>query len=206
MSRLLRLDSSPRVEDSHSRELAADVERRWRAANPGGEVVVRDLAATPVPHLNQTTLSAFLDPDYRDKPDLKAAAAFSDELIAELKAADEVIVSAPMYNFSVPSVLKAWIDHIVRYGLTFEVTGPGEYRGLLETNRVWIVTSAGGAYSEGPFQAYNFLAPYLEALFGFLGVTDVTRVGVENTEVTPEAMKVSRDAATTKLQELFGEA
>lgn len=199
MSRLLRIDSSPRTQGSRSRELADDLVARWRTANPGGEIVVRDLAADPVPHMEQSVLGVMVDPDQAGSPLL----ALSNELVAELKSADEILVSAPMYNFTVPSALKAWIDHIVRFGLTFEVLPEGGFRGLLEARKVWIVTSAGGVYSEGPFQAMDHLGPYLETLFGFMGVEDVTRIGVENT-MDPEGMEASRTAARAKLDGLLG--
>jgi FMN-dependent NADH-azoreductase len=206
MSKLLRIDASPRHEGSHSRKLADDLVARWLKSNPNGEVVVRDLAQNPVPHVDQAMLGAVLDPDYRSKPDQVELAALSDELIDELKSADDVLVATPMYNFTVPSVLKAWIDHIVRMEETFSVDEQGRYAGLLSTKRVWIATSSGGVFSEGPLAGFNHLGPYLESLFRFLGVENVESVALENTQAPPEVMQRAQEKATSRLDELFAEA
>lgn len=202
MARLLRIDSSPRTEGSHSRKIADEVERLWRDANPGGDVVVRDLTDRPVPHVDQRLLTAISDPDYRTKDDQRAIAALSDELVAELKSADELLISAPMYNFTVPSVLKAWIDHIVRWGLTFDLDANG-YRGLLDTKRAILVTAAGGQYHEPPAATMDHLTPYLETVLRFIGVKDITAVRVEGTAYGKEAAAASEATAAAAVAEIF---
>lgn len=206
MTTMLRIDASPRVEGSHSRSLADELTSRWMAAHPDGTVVVRDLATDPVPHVTQDMLAAIMDPEYRNDPGKAASAALSDELIAQLKAADELVIATPMYNFTVPSGLKAWIDNIVRHGETFAVSDQGEYTGLLKTKKAWVVLSSGGTFSEGPFAAHDHLGPYLEGLLRFLGVADVTVLRHENTEFTPEMSKMSRDKAVDELRAMLGEA
>ena len=110
----------------------------------------------------------------------------SDELIGELKAADTVVIGAPMYNFSVPTTLRAWFDHVLRAGVTFKYVD-GAVRGLLGGKRVIVIESRGGLYSEGPAQAIDFQEPYLRHLLGFIGITDVTFVHAEKIGYGPEA-------------------
>ncbi|HEY3642841.1 MAG TPA: NAD(P)H-dependent oxidoreductase, partial [Xanthobacteraceae bacterium] len=120
----------------------------------------------------------------RDQQD---AAALADALIAEIEAADTIVLAAPMYNFSIPSTLKAWIDHIARAGRTFRYTAAGP-EGLLKGKKVFVVTGRGGFYSgDSPARSLDFQEPYLRALLGFLGLTDVTFIHVEGLKVSPEA-------------------
>jgi len=200
--KLLRIDASPRSNGSPSRELADAVVRRWRSIHPQGEVVERDLATNPVPHVDEDSILSFQNPD---APSL-AQSDLSLELIAELRDADELVISTPLHNFSIPSVLKAWIDHVVRRDHTFTVTPEGEYRGLLKTECVWAVTAPGTATGDGPLAELNHVGPYLENLFRFLGAHDVKHVGVETTAASGDAFQISRDLADRRLRELLGRA
>ena len=127
----------------------------------------------------------------------------SDELIGELKAADTVVIGAPMYNFSVPTTLRAWFDHVLRAGVTFKYAD-GAVRGLLGGKRVIVIESRGGLYSEGPAQAVDFQEPYLRHLLGFIGITDVTFVHAEKIGYGPEARTASLEAAKVKISEVVG--
>ena len=119
MARILRIDSSSRLQDSHSRELADFFQATWLKQHPHDEVVRRDLVATPIPHIAEATIAGYYTPPEQQTDAMKAATALSDELIAELMTADILLFSVPMYNFSIPSSLKAYIDQIVRVGHTF---------------------------------------------------------------------------------------
>ncbi len=125
MKTLLRIDSSDRKQGSHSRALADFFQTRWLQANPGGQIVSRDLAETLVPHLSNSTIAAFTGVKAADESPSPEAVILSDVLIAELQAADQIVISSPLYNFNVPSTLTAWIDHVVRFGRTFGMNEHG---------------------------------------------------------------------------------
>jgi FMN-dependent NADH-azoreductase len=122
----------------------------------------------------------------------KQAVALSDELIAELEVADTIVLAVPMYNFSIPSTLKAWIDHVARRGRTFRYTEKGP-EGLLKNKKVFVLVARGGVYSKGtPYAAFDFQEPYLRTVLGFLGMTDVTFVHFEGLAMGPEAANANR--------------
>lgn len=180
MSYLLRIDASSRHETSHSRALADAFETAWRAKNPGRPVVHRDLAAHPIGHISDTTIAGFYTPDDQLDERLRDATALSDALIGELNGADTVLIATPMYNFSVPSALKAWIDQIVRVNRTFSYDGTS-FTGLVKARRVVIVCAFGAAGYGDALKAADFVSPYLKFLFGFLGVGDVSVITAEAT-------------------------
>lgn len=173
---LLHLTVSPRGPHSLTRQLGAELTSRLTGQRPGLAVVRRDLSADPLPHLDGAVLAAmFTRPEDRD-PALAHAIRVSDELIA----ASVVVVEAPMFNWSVPSALKAWIDHVVRIGRTLRPPEPGiSIRGLLPDRPVYIVTASGGVYSHGSRSGEDFLKPYLTQVFGFMGLTDLRFVRAE---------------------------
>jgi FMN-dependent NADH-azoreductase len=177
MPTLLHLDASP-LETSVSRELAREFATTWKTANPGGTVLYRDLAAlTPAP-ISQAWVHAVFTPADSRSAEQKALLAPSDELIQELEAANEIVIGVPMHNFSIPSSLKLWIDQIVRAGRTFAYGADGS-RGLLTGKKATLIVASGGVYSpESPAAALNFVDPYLKAVLGFLGITDVRIVSV----------------------------
>lgn len=131
MKTLLRIDSSSRFAGSHSRQLADSIETAWRSTHPGAKVIFRDLVATHIPHICEDTIEGFHTPEHTQDNRLKEATALSNLLISELKEADEILISSPLYNLCTPSRLKAWIDQVVRFGHTFTVDENGGYRGLL---------------------------------------------------------------------------
>jgi FMN-dependent NADH-azoreductase len=177
MPTLLHLDASP-LETSISRELAREFVTTWKTANPGGPVLYRDLAAlTPAP-ISQAWVHAVFTPADSRTAEQKALLAPSDELIQELEAANEIVIGVPMHNFSIPSSLKLWIDQIVRAGRTFAYGADGS-RGLLTGKKATLIVASGGVYSpESPAAALNFVDPYLKAVLGFLGITDVRILSV----------------------------
>ena len=200
MSTLLRIDASARHNESVSRTLADQVQARWENANPHGQVVTRDLAKEPVAHITETTIRGFYTPEL--DAELAEATLLSDQLIEELLAADEVLLSTPMYNFSVPSALKAYIDQIVRINRTFAVV-EGQLQGLIPDKRVYIALAEGAAYQESPMTDYDFLRPYLNRLFRFLGMQQLEFLTIEATTLDEQAMLASRDIAIARINELF---
>lgn len=176
MSTLLKIDVSPRGDHSISRQLGREFAEQWQKSHAGGQIVVRDLAKTQIPFVDLPWIAgAYTAPD-QHTAEHKAALKISDELIGELLSADEILISTPMYNFNIPAVLKAWIDHIVRAGLTFSV-GPDGYKGLAGGRKVTVIIASGGKYPAGtPYEAYNAEVPYLRLILGFIGLTDVTFV------------------------------
>jgi FMN-dependent NADH-azoreductase len=176
MSILLKIDVSPRGEHSISRKLGSHFATEWQSNHVGGEIVTRDLATTKIPYVDLPWIAgAFSAPDTHTA-EHKAALKISDELIAELLAADEVVISTPMYNFNVPAVLKAWIDHIVRLNKTFSF-GPDGLKGLAAGKKVTIIIASGSDYAPGsPMEAYNVEGPYFRVILGFIGITDITIV------------------------------
>lgn len=180
MPTLLHLDSSP-LETSISRELGREFVKTWKDTNPDGAVIHRDLAANaPKPVDANWIFSAYTPTDART-PGQSAALAVSEELIAELEKADEFVIGVAMHNFGVPSTLKLWIDQIARNGRTFAYGANGP-EGLLKGKKATVLIATGGVYDPGsPYAPYNFVEPYLKAVLGFLGVTDVTFITAGNT-------------------------
>jgi FMN-dependent NADH-azoreductase len=171
---LLDINSSPLTETSISRQLTAEFVRNWQLANPGGEVINRDLVTTSIPPVTGTWVGAAYAPEDARTPEQRRLLSLSDTLIAEVQSADEYVLGVPMHNFSVPSTLKLWIDQIARVNKTFSYA-TGTPVGLLTGKKATIVITSGGIYDAGTAMAsFNFVEPYLRTVFGFLGVTDTT--------------------------------
>ena len=201
MSNILVLDSAATGEASVSKALV----REAVTAHTDGDatrVIYRDLGREPEPHLTGATLAGV-----RGEPATateRETRALSDALIAELKAADTIVIGAPMYNFSIATTLRSWFDHVLRAGETFRYTEKGP-QGLLGGKRVLVVESRGGLYSQGPAQAIDFQEPYLRHLLGFMGLTDVSFVHAEKIGYGPEARAAAIAAATAELRALAGQ-
>jgi len=181
MATLLKIDSSPMGEHSISRKLTAQFGASWRKAHPGGEVISRDLTTTDIPPVNGFWIGAAYTPEDARTREQREALAVSDALIAELQRADEYVFGVPMHNFSIPSTLKLWIDQVARAGKTFSYGADGP-KGLLTGKKVTLLVASGGVYEHGTaMAALNFVTPYLRAVFGFIGVTDVTIIAAEGT-------------------------
>jgi FMN-dependent NADH-azoreductase len=168
MAHLLRIDSSARTAGSVTRQLTAEFAAHWGRANPAGTAAHRDLGTSPVPHLMAATVDGMFVPPPARTADQVRATGLQEELIAELAAADTVVIGVPMYNFNIPSALKAWIDHVVVFGRTVG-------QGLFEDTRVVVVTARGGAYGPGtPRAPFDYQEPYLRAVLGLVGLADIT--------------------------------
>lgn len=174
MKTLLKITAAMTGPNGFSSQLAADFTRVWRLQNPDGRVVERDLFADPVPHLTAERFQAFLTPQTDRTSTQQEVVAYSDALIAEVAAADVVVFAVPMYNFSVPSTLRAYFDHIARAGVTFKYTAEGP-QGLLPNKKVYVFIARGGVM---PAEA-DTQTPYLRQFLGFLGMTDVHFVHAE---------------------------
>lgn len=172
MSVLLHIDSSPLGSASISRHLSSEFVQRWQEAHPGGEVITRDLAVSPLPAIDANWIGASFTPPEARTSDQRNALVLSDILIAELRAADEYVIGLPMHNFTVPSSLRLWIDQIARAGETFSYTEGGPV-GLLLNKKATFIISSGGVYDAGtPMASLNLIEPYLRAVFGFMGITE----------------------------------
>lgn len=193
MSTLLKIDSSPMGENSISRKLTAKFAEAWQQAHPRGVVISRDLTTTDLPAVSGTWARAAHTPEDARSPEQKKALAVSDALIAELQRADEYVFGVPMHNFGIPSVLKLWIDQVVRVNKTFSY-GTGNPKGLLSGKKATLLVASGGVYEDGSAMAsLNFVTPYLRTIFGFIGVTDLTIIAAGGTaqlmsgQVDPQA-------------------
>ncbi|MDB5851196.1 MAG: FMN-dependent NADH-azoreductase [Rhodoferax sp.] len=176
MSTLLRIDSSPLYGDSVTRQVTDAFVAQWTASHPDGTVLSRDLYASPIAPIDAAWVGAVrAQPDVRT-PQQADVLSLSDRLISELEQADEYVFGVPMHNFGVPSALKLWIDQITRAQRTFSY-GDGAPKGLLLGKKATFIVATGGPQMD----AYNFVSPYLQALFGFLGVTDNTVLPVHGT-------------------------
>ena len=203
MSKVLVLNSSALGSASVSNELIQDTLARLRARDPNLELITRDLGANPVPHLNTDSATALRGAAPANATQA-AAQSLSDTLIAELKAADTIVIGAPMYNFGIPSTLKAWFDYVLRAGITFRYTETGPV-GLLEGKRAIVIESRGGFYSEGATKALDSQEPHLKTLLGFIGIKDVNFVRAEKLAFGPEARQQALDGARAQLGQLFTE-
>jgi FMN-dependent NADH-azoreductase len=176
--KLLQIDSSARA-GSVTRRLTAKFAEQWSANHPAGEVMQRDLSTTTLPLITDDWSATQIEPSKLSSEQRNYLSA-SDRLIEELQVADTIVIGAPMYNFAIPSLLKAWIDQIVRFGKTVTY-GPSGRQGLLGNKRVFVITARGGAYEKGtPSEKFDFQEPYLRHIFGFIGLTDVTFIHAEN--------------------------
>jgi len=200
MSNLLFVTSSLFGEHSKSRQVAGQFLEAWRRHHLGANVTIRD--TNTVPHLDAVALGALMTPPETRDAKQQSAVAFSDRLIAEIEEADTIVIAAPMYNFTISSTLKAWFDHIARAGRTFRYTAAGS-EGLLTAKKVFVVASRGGFYADGPAKPMDFQEPYLRAMLGFLGLTDVTFIHAEGQNVSPEAAASGLLTAGRKIAELL---
>ena len=180
MKTLLRIDCSSRTTGSHSRALADYFEENWKAVNIKGTVIYRDLTKKELPHIQNSTIEGFYTPVENRSSKHKDALELSDELIAELKQADDILISSPLYNLNVPSNLKAYFDQTVRIGHTFGIDENGYY-GLLKNKTAYIITVKGGIYKGTFMEQYDFQEPYLRAILGHMGIEDHKLFSLEGT-------------------------
>ncbi len=171
MPLLLAIESSPRGDYSVSRNLTTHFVETWKAAHAGGTATERDLTKTDLPFVDLPWIAGAYTPEEQHSPEMKKALAVSNELIRELQTVDHIVLGTSMYNFSIPAILKAYIDHIVRVNVTFTPS----YQGLLKGKKLTVILASGGVYTPGAqAENYNVATSYLKQIFGFVGITDVT--------------------------------
>src|SRR5262245_59827958 len=178
MQNILLIESSPRGAQAYSHQAAMSVVNELQARHPGAKVVVRDLGENPPPHVGPAFVGALHAQPEALEPEQVKALAYSDALINEVLEADVVVLAVPVHNFTIPSTLKAWIDHVVRAGRTFSYTSNGP-KGLVTGKRAVLALASGGVFSNGPATLFDFHEPYLRAIVGFIGMTAVVVVCVE---------------------------
>lgn len=197
MSNLLIVETSPRGDYSISRGLTRRFLSDWQAAHPGGAVVQRDLMETDLQFVNAPWLQAYFTPPEQHSAEMKAVLKLSDELVAELTAADHLVIATPVYNYNVPAALKAWIDHIVRKGMTLGFDGEG----LLQGKTATVLMASGGVYTEGsPIRDRDIATQYLRLILGIIGITDVTFVAAGGAKVV-DLGEVSRSDFLARFDE-----
>ncbi|MBU0903174.1 FMN-dependent NADH-azoreductase [Pseudomonas sp. MIL19] len=175
MATIQVIESSARQQGSVSRQLTEQFIATWQAAHPADQIKVRDLAVDQVPHLDANLLGGWMTPVEQQSEAEQAALALSNQLTDEVLAADVLVLAAPMYNFAIPSTLKAWLDHVLRAGVTFKYTETGP-QGLLSGKRAFVLTARGGIYA-GSTQDHQ--EPYLRQALAFIGIHDVTFINAE---------------------------
>ncbi|HEU6441064.1 MAG TPA: FMN-dependent NADH-azoreductase [Microvirga sp.] len=204
MSTILVIASSVLGVSSVSNQLIEETVTRLRSQDPQLRFVFRNLIRSPVPHLDEDAVTALRGAEPTSHAQL-AALTLSNDLIAELQAADTIVIGAPMYNFGIPSALKAWFDYVLRAGITFRYSETGP-EGLLTGKRAIVIASRGGLYSEGPAQVMDSQEPHLRNLLGFMGITDVTFIRAERLAFGPEAREQAIDAARRQIGETIRDA
>ena len=197
MNNVLQINTSARAAGQANR-LADDFVQAWHNQHPQDRIVLRDLTTQPVPHLDERTLNAFFTPPEQRDADLQAAVRLSDELIAEIQAADVIVIGVPMYNFGIPSTLKAYFDHIARAGITFRYTTNGP-EGLLKGKRAVILAARGGIYSGTPKDTQS---AYLRDILAFVGITEVEFIYAEGLAMGDEQAARAKHAAQECIQHL----
>ncbi|MGH8781811.1 FMN-dependent NADH-azoreductase [Paraburkholderia sp.] len=194
MTTILQINSAARSQGAQSTLLVNELTEKLKQSHPDAHVVVRNLQAEPLPHLDDAILGAFFTPAEQRSPEQQALSARSEALIAELQAADVVVIGAPMYNFGISSQLKTYFDFIARAGISFRYGASGP-EGLITGKKVFVVSARGGKYHGTPNDTQT---PYLKTFLGFLGMTDVTFIYAEGLNMGPDsaaaALAGARDA------------
>jgi FMN-dependent NADH-azoreductase len=178
MKKILNVISSVKGNESFSNKLSGAILEKLSSIYPDATVHTRDLTKNPFPHLEESHLTAFFTPDEARTALDREAIKHSDEAIREIMDADIIVIGVPMYNFGIPSTLKSWIDHIVRHGVTFQVTETGP-EGLVKNKKVYLAIASGWVYTDGPMKSYDTTESYLRIPLGFIGLTDITTFRVE---------------------------
>jgi len=198
----LHVSSSPLGDKSVSRKLSTHLIDHLLKQHPDSRLINRDLATTPPPHLDGLVIGGFYTPaDQRDEA-LNNAVKLSDEFIGELKQADIIVIGAPMHNFSIPSSLKAWIDHVARVGETFSYGENGPV-GLLVGKKTYVMSARGGVYSQDSMAALDHQEPYLKTVLDFIGLTDVTFIRAEGVAMGDEVAEQAVIQAKAQIAQLI---
>lgn len=201
MNNVLIVTSSAQGGRSVSTRIAEDYAQALSDAHPGVEIVRRDVGADPIPHLTAETVAGIRGAAESEAE--QRTLALSDALVAELQAAELIVIAAPMYNFGMSSTLKTWFDHVLRARVTFRYTENGP-EGLLKGRKAVVIESRAGLYSEGPAAAMDSQEPHIRTLLGFMGIDDVEFVRAEKLAFGPEAAEQSIGGAVDRLRSLAG--
>ena len=202
MKTLLQVNTSLFQSGGQSTQLAQRYVDGWRQRNPEGRVVVREVGGDAIPHLTAERFQAFLAQPEARTPEQQAVAGFSDALIAELEQADTIVLGLPLYNFGVPSSLKAYFDHVARAGVTFRYTANGPV-GLLEGKRAYVFAARGGLYAG---TARDTQTPYLRTFLAFVGITNVEFVYAEGIAISEDSRERALGNAHAQIAELLAPA
>ncbi len=205
MTNILLVTSSPRGAEGLSTRFATEIAEGLKART-GGTVLTRDLTANPLPHIGQAYIQGRGAAAEARTPEQAEAVGLAQKLVDEVKAADVIVLGSGMINFGLPSQLKAWFDHITWPSVTFGYSAAGRPQGLLNGKKVYLVTAAGGVFSEGEWAAFDFQTGYLRHLLGFIGLTDVEIIRVEGTVFGPEAAKAAIAATEAQVQAVLEKA
>ena len=182
MKKILHIISSPRGDASMSIKLGYAIIEKLKAEYPDSTVQETNLVEKHFPHLEEAHLTSFFTPVENRTPEDIEAIKHSDDAIGEIRDSDIIVIGAPLYNFSIHSTLKAWLDHVVRAGVTFKYDENGP-EGLIKGKKVYIALASGGIYSEGPMKPFDFVEPYLRHMLGFIGLTDISVFRVEGSAI-----------------------
>ncbi|MCP3667988.1 MAG: FMN-dependent NADH-azoreductase [Gammaproteobacteria bacterium] len=193
---ILQIDASARGIDSESRKLSQSFITGWQSVHPEDVIITRDITENPLPHIDSSTLNSLMIATDERTPEQQIAAMRVDELIDEFMAADVLVLAVPMYNFGIPSTLKAWVDHVSIAGRTFEYTANGP-KGLVKEIKVYLISTRGGIYGESPM---DHQVNYLKTLFDFLGIDNVEVIQAEGLNLSPEERDSSITAALSKIE------
>lgn len=180
--KLLRVITSFKGKESMSFQLGNAIVEKIKTQHPEIDTVIRNLTKDEIPHLNELHFNSFMTPAQNLSAELKDAISYSNDALEELLPADILVIDVPMYNLSIPSSLKAWIDHIVRVGITFRYSENG-VEGLLKDKKVYLAITSGGIFSEGPLKEFDLTEKYMRNVLGFLGITDITVFRVEGSAI-----------------------
>ncbi|MDB5272808.1 MAG: azoR [Chitinophagaceae bacterium] len=183
MKKVLHIISSPQGEASVTKKLGNSIIEKIKAKYPDSILKERNLTTTLFPHLEEVQIGSWFTPAENHTPEHVQAIKISEEAIAEMQEADIYVIGAPFYNFAIPSTLKAYLDHIVRPGITFRYDENGQPEGFLKNKKAYVAIASSGVYSEGKFQSFDFVSPYLKFLLGFIGITDVTFIRAEGLRI-----------------------
>ncbi len=195
MAHVLIIESSARQQDSTSRQLTREFVNQWQNAHPDDVITLRDVAAKPVPHLDVDLLGGWTKPEAERSGAEIEALTRSNILTDELLAADVLVLAAPMYNFTIPSTLKAWLDHVLRAGITFKYTPTGP-QGLLTGKRAIVLTARGGIHAGG---ASDHQEPYLRQVMAFIGIHDVEFIHAEGLNMSGDFYEKGMNQAKARL-------
>jgi FMN-dependent NADH-azoreductase len=199
MTKILQINSSLFSDQGISSTLADEFVRRWRERDPKVQVLRRDLTTDPVPHLDSEQLTALMAPAGQRTSEQQASVDYADSLIREVQEADVLIIGLPMYNFSVPSTVKAWFDHIARAGVTFRYTENGP-QGLLKDKKAYVFTTRGGLHRDTPEDSQ---IPFVKTFLAFIGITDVEFVYAEGLNMGESQKRRGLDEAGSQIETLL---